>query len=49
MMKSHILGYEKLRKTQKSKHLENKTLFFLQVIRFSLHTVRPKLCQKIDL
>ena len=37
MMKSQILKFVDFTKTQKSRYLENETLFFLQIKKFILH------------
>ena len=46
MMTSHILEFVDLKKTQKSRYLENKTLFFLQIKKFINYTSRATLWQK---
>ena len=46
MMTSQILQFVDFTKTQKSKYLENKTLFFFQ-IKFINYTSRATLWQKI--
>ena len=49
MMTSQILKSEDFTKIQKSKNLENETLFFPQIIKFINYTSRATLLQKIVL
>ena len=49
MMTSEILKYIHFTKTQKSRYLENETLFFLQIKKFINYTSRATLLQKIVL
>ena len=49
MMASQILKSEDFTKIQKSKNLENETLFFPQIIKFVNYTSRATLQQKIVL
>ena len=46
MMKSQILKSVDFTITQKSRYLENKTLFFLQIKKFSNYASRATLWQK---
>ena len=46
MMASQILKCVDFTKTQKSKNLENKTSFFLQIKKFTYYTSRATLLQK---
>ena len=46
MMTSQILKSVDFTKTQKSRHLENETLFFLQIKRFVNNRSRTTLSQK---
>ena len=46
MMTSQILEFVNLTKTQKSRYLENETLFFLQIKKFINFTSRATLWQK---
>ena len=45
MMTSQILTPVNFTKTQKSRHLENETLFFLQIKKFFNYTARVTLLQ----
>ena len=47
MMTSRILKSLDFTKTQKSRYLENETLFFLQIKKFINYTLRAILLQKI--
>ena len=47
MMTSQILDFVDFKKTQKSRYLENKTLFFLQIKEFINYTSRGTLWQRI--
>ena len=49
MMASQILKFVDFRKTQKSRYLENETLFLLQIKKFINCTSRGTLLQKIVL
>ena len=49
MMMSQILESVDFTKTQKSKNLENETLFFLQIKKFINYTSRATLLRKIVL
>ena len=49
MMMSQVLKCVDFTKTQKSKNIENKTLFFLQVKKFINYTSGVTLLQKIIL
>ena len=49
MMTSQILKSVDFTKTQKSRYLENETLFFLQMKKFINYTSRAILLQKIVL
>ena len=49
MMTSQILKSVDFTKTQKCRYLENKTLFFLQIIKFINYTSSAILLQKIVL
>ena len=49
MMTSHILKSVDFTKTQKSRHLENETLFFLPIKKFIDYTSTATLLQKIVL
>ena len=49
MMISQVFKCEDFTKTQKSKNIENETLFFLQVKKFINYTSRATLLQKIIL
>ena len=46
MIPSHILKFVDFTKTQKSKYLENETLFFLQIKKFINYSSRVTLWQK---
>ena len=46
MMTSRILKFVDFTKIQKSKYLENETLFFLQIKKIINYTSRATLCQK---
>ena len=46
VMTSQILKSEDFTKTQKSRYLKNKTLFFLQIKKFINYTSRAALLQK---
>ena len=46
MMTSHILKFVDFTKTQKSRYLKNKTLFFLQIKKFINYILRATLLQK---
>ena len=46
MMTSQILNFVDVTKTQKSRYLENKTLFFLEIKTFINYTSRATLWQK---
>ena len=46
MMMSQILKFVNFTKTQKSRHLENVTLFFLQIKKFINYTSKATLWQK---
>ena len=46
MMTSQILKFLNFRKTQKSRYLENETLFFLQIKKLIDYTSRATLWQK---
>ena len=46
MMTSQILKFLNFRKTQKSRYLENETLFFLQIKKLINYTSRATLWQK---
>ena len=46
MIPSHILKFVDFTKTQKSKYLENETLFFLQKKKFINYSSRVTLWQK---
>ena len=46
MLKSQILQFVDFLKTQKSKFLENETLYFLQIKKFINYTSRAILWQK---
>ena len=48
MMTSQILKSAGFTKTQKSRYLENETLFFLQIKKFINYTSRVTLLQKIN-
>ena len=45
MIRSQILKYVDFRKTQKSRYLENETLFFLQIKKFINYISRDTLWQ----
>ena len=47
MMASWIFKFVDFTKTQKSRDLENETLFFLQINKFVNHTSKATLGQKI--
>ena len=47
MVTAQILKSVDLTKTQKSRYLENKTLFLLQIKKFLNYTSRATLCQKV--
>ena len=47
LMKSPILKFVDFTKTQKSRYLENETLFFLQIKKFINYTSRTTLWHKI--
>ena len=47
MVTAQILKSVDLTKTQKSRYLENKTLFFLQIKKFLNYISRATLCQKV--
>ena len=47
MMTSQILKFVDLTKTGKSRYIENKTLFFLQIKQFINYTLRATLWQKM--
>ena len=49
MMTSQILKSVDFTKAQKSRYLENETLFFLQIKKFINYTLRATLLQKIVL
>ena len=49
MMRSQVLKFVDFTKTQKSRCLENKILFFLQITKFINYTSRTTLWQKISL
>ena len=49
MMASQILKSAGFTKTQKSRYLENETLFYLQIKKFINHTLRATLLQEIVL
>ena len=49
MVTSQILKYVDVTKKQKSRYLENETLFFLQIKKFIDYTLRATLWQKIVL
>ena len=46
MMTSQNLKFVDFTNTQKSRYLENETLFFLQIKTFIKYTLRATLCQK---
>ena len=46
MMMSQILRSMHFTKTQKSRYLENETLFFIQIKKYINHTSRANLLQK---
>ena len=48
MVTSQILKFRDFTKTQKSRYLENKTLFFLQIEKFVNYTSTTTLWQKIN-
>ena len=49
MMMSQILKFVDFTKTQESRYLQNKTLFFLQIQKFINYTSRATLWQKLVL
>ena len=49
MMMSQILKSVDFTKAQKSRYIDNKTLFFLQIKKFINYTLRVTLLQKIVL